>query len=48
MPVIGADRTGRLLEIVIPDATEQEPPCTGTELMRQVGPMRQVGQGNAG
>lgn len=25
--IIGADRTGRLLEIVILDATEQEPPC---------------------
>jgi hypothetical protein len=25
--IIGANRTGRLLEIVILDATEQEPPC---------------------
>jgi hypothetical protein len=25
--IIGADRTGRLLEIVILDATEHEPPC---------------------
>jgi hypothetical protein len=25
--IIGADRTGRLMEIVILDATEHEPPC---------------------
>jgi hypothetical protein len=25
--IIGADRTGRLLEIVILDASEHEPPC---------------------
>jgi hypothetical protein len=25
--IIGADRTGRLLEIVVLDATEHQPPC---------------------